>query len=117
MVSNYEQNFHKDIIQEYWISMSRGDVNPYVYKIEQTGFKLVSTDSPDFNRATTFTANVITHGTDNGNQNVAQNRIEHGLPAQSDIIRDDRMTFVRESVDAPYKLDAESLNKLTNNSK
>jgi len=62
-------------------------------------------------------ARVGTHSTDNGNLNVAQNRIEHGVAAQIDITRTDRMTYVRESVDAPYKLDAESLNKLTDNSK
>lgn len=117
VVSDYEKNLHKDVIEEYWISWSRGDAKPYVHKIEETGFKLISSDNPDFNKATTFTADVITHVTDNGNDNVAQNRIEHGVAAQIDIIRDDQMTFVRESVNAPYKLDAKSLNKLTDNSK
>jgi len=117
VVSDYETNLRKDVIQEYWISWSRGDKNPYVHKIEATSVKLVSSDNPDFDKATSFTVRVTTHVTDNGNLNVAQNRIEHGVAAQIDITRTDLMSFVRESTNAPYKLDAKSLQKITDNSK
>ncbi len=117
VVSDYEQKLRKDVIQEYWISINRQDKVPYELKIEATSVKLVSSNNPDFKAATTFTVDVITHSTDNGNQNVAQNRIEHGVAAQIDIVRDDTMSFVRNSPEDPYRLDSKSLNKLTDNSK
>ncbi len=117
IVADYQTGARKGTIESWWISWSRGDGEFYKLKIEATSAKLVASDKPTFDEATRFTVDVVTHTTDNGNQNIAQNNIEHGQPGQLDITRIDRMNFVRDSTDAPYKMDSKYLQKVINNSK
>ena len=117
IVADYQNGARKGTIESWWISWSRGDGEFYKLKIEATNAKLITSDNPSFGEATTFTVDVVTHTTDNGNQNIAQNNIEHGQPGQLNVIRTDRMNFVRDSTDAPYKMDSKYLQKVTDNSK
>ncbi len=117
IVADYKNGARKGTIESYWISVSRGDKALYELTIEATSAKLVASDKPTFDEATRFTVDVVTLTTDNGNQNIAQNNIEHGQPGQLDVIRTDRMNFVRDSTDAPYKMDSKYLQKVINNSK
>lgn len=117
LASSIQTGLRTAVIQEFWMSESRSDKNLYEFKDELTSAKLVSSDNADFAKATTFTVRAISRGTDNGNLNVAQNRIEHGVAAQIDITRDDLVTFALDSATNTWKVDSSYLQKSYNNSK
>lgn len=105
LANDYEKSLRLAILQSFWISTGDPESTPYKWSAELLNVQIIESDSENAQEATTFVARVDMHFTDNGNENLAALRRDHGQPEQIDVTRHEDITFVLNPSTNTWEID------------